>query len=176
MGVQLTKNAVDLGIVTTDGDRAVAFYEGVLGFEREWTVPLPGGGTMYRMLCGDTIFKIMAPTTPPDPALTTPERDEFEPAQSVTGLVQRTCALTGIRFITIWVSNLAELAEACKQFGAPFVYEVEQSRPGVVIAVVEDPDGNWIEFVDYTDPDAARADMAMKHGRLAEGDTEFVQT
>jgi len=46
----------------------------------------------------------------------------------------------------------------------------------VVIAVIEDPDGNWIEFVDYTDPGAASNDMAMKHGRLADGDSTFVQT
>jgi hypothetical protein len=42
--------------------------------------------------------------------------------------------------------------------------------------VLEDPDGNWIEFVDYTDAAAAKNDLSMKHDRLAEGDTTFVQT
>jgi len=176
MGVQLTKGAVDLGIVASDGERAMAFYRDVLGFEPEYTVPLPNGGTMYRMLCGDTIFKIMVPDASVGRSPETPEQPEFDDAQTVMGLVQRTCALPGIRFITIWISNLQEVVDACKAFGSRVVHDVQLSRPGVVIAVVEDPDGNWIEFVDYTDSAAARSDMAMKHGRLAEGDATFVQT
>ncbi len=61
MGIQITKRAVDLGIVSNDGDKAVAFYRDVLGFEPEYSVPLPNGGVMHRMLCGDSIFKIMCP-------------------------------------------------------------------------------------------------------------------
>lgn len=176
MGVQLTKAAVDLGIVASDGDRAVAFYRDVLGFTPEYTVPLPNGGTMYRMLCGDTIFKIMVPDDKVSRIPATPELPHFDDPQTVNGLVQRTCALPGIRFITIWISNLEEVVAGCKAFGSPIIHDIQESRPGVVIAVLEDPDGNWIEFVNYTNPGAAKGDLSMKHERLAGGDSTFVET
>jgi catechol 2,3-dioxygenase-like lactoylglutathione lyase family enzyme len=176
MGIQITKRAVDLGIVSNDGDKAVAFYRDVLGFEPEYSVPLPNGGVMHRMLCGDSIFKIMCPDEKSPPLTPTPEHAHFDDAQTVKGLVQRTCALPGIRFITIWVSNLQEIVDACKAFGSPIVHDVQESRPGVVICVLEDPDGNWIEFVDYTDSAAAKNDLSMKHDRLAGGDPTFVET
>jgi catechol 2,3-dioxygenase-like lactoylglutathione lyase family enzyme len=176
MGLQLTKGAVDLGIVSSDGDRAVAFYRDVLGLTPEFTVPLPNGGVMHRLLMGDTIFKIMVPDDKVGRVPATPEKPEFDDPQSVKGLVQRTCALPGIRFITIWLANLQETVDACKAFGSPIIHDVKESRPGVFIAVLEDPDGNWIEFVEYADLVVARDDLAMKHDRLSDGDTTFLQT
>ena len=59
MGVQLTKDSIDLGIVTTDAERALAFYRDTLGFESEGEMPMPGGGVMHRLLCGTSLIKIV---------------------------------------------------------------------------------------------------------------------
>lgn len=57
--VQMEKNAIDLGIVVSDLEGSVAFYQGVLGFVDEDEIPFPGGGTMRRLGCGDTTIKLV---------------------------------------------------------------------------------------------------------------------
>ena len=59
MAANLTKDSIDLGIVTTDPTAAVAFYRGVLGFENQGETPMPGG-TMHRLACGTSVIKIVA--------------------------------------------------------------------------------------------------------------------
>ncbi len=54
---------------------------------------------------------------------------------------------TGYRYWTITVSNLAELVSACEEAGRTVVVPVTELRPGITIAIVEDPDGNWVEFL-----------------------------
>ena len=43
MSVSLTKDSIDLGIVTNDPDAAIAFYRDILGFEDGGESPMPGG-------------------------------------------------------------------------------------------------------------------------------------
>ena len=40
---------------------------------------------------------------------------------------------------------------ACDAAGATIVVPEREVRPGVTIAIVEDPDGNWVEFVKMAD-------------------------
>ena len=61
MTVRLTKTAIDLGIVVKNGPAALAFYKDLLGFKHEGDMPMPGGGTMHRLLCGDSLIKIVVP-------------------------------------------------------------------------------------------------------------------
>jgi len=130
-GVQLTKAGIDLGIVVTDGPAALAFYRDTLGFRHEGDMPFPGGGTMHRLWCGESLIKVVVPATPPA-------------ARAATGGIP---AATGYRYWTISVSNLDELAAACKAKGYKLPVEPRELRPGIKIAFVEDPDGNWIEFL-----------------------------
>ena len=52
MGIKLAKDSIDLGIIVTDGPKALAFYRDTLGFEHIATTPMPGGGgTMERLMC-----------------------------------------------------------------------------------------------------------------------------
>jgi predicted enzyme related to lactoylglutathione lyase len=53
----------------------------------------------------------------------------------------------GYRYWTITVSNLTEMVKACADAGAPVVWSEREIRPGVRIAMVSDPDGNWVEFL-----------------------------
>ena len=53
----------------------------------------------------------------------------------------------GYRYWTITVSNLTEMVATCAAAGAAVVWTEREIRPGVKIAMVEDPDGNWVEFL-----------------------------
>lgn len=131
MGVQLTKQAIDLGIVTTNGVAMLAFYRDVLGFKYLREMPMPGGaGTMHQLACGDSVIKLVVLNQ--------------VPAQAAPGGIQ---GASGYRYWTISVSNIGELVQACAAAGHKVVMKERELRPGVKIAMVEDPDGNWVEFL-----------------------------
>lgn len=131
MGVQITKPGIDLGIVTSNGEAMLAFYRDVLGLEFKASIPMPvGDGTMHRLQCGDTLIKLVAV-----PSL---------PAKAPPGGIQ---GGAGFRYFTITVSNLPQMLEACAAAGAKVAMKQREIRPGVSIAMVEDPDGNWVEFL-----------------------------
>lgn len=131
MGVQLTKAGIDLGIVTSNGEAALAFYRDTLGFRQEPDTPFPGGGTMHRLWCGDSLIKVVVP--------------DNAPSQRAAG--GGIPAATGYRYWTISVSNLSEMVQACRDGGYRVRVDATEVRPGVTIAIVEDPDGNWVEFL-----------------------------
>ena len=133
MGVELTKSAIDLGIVTSNGDAMVQFYRDVLGFTEEPSTPFPMGGTMFRLWCGESLIKIVVP----------------EPAPAQAPAPGPIAAATGYRYWTMRVSNLVEIMSQCEQAGAQVVVPVTEPRPGVTIGIVADPDGNLVEFVTY---------------------------
>ena len=134
MGVQLAKDSIDLGIVVRDGEKALAFYRDLLGFDHVSDMPLPksvGKGTMHRLMCGTSLIKVVALENPP--AATAPPG-------GIGGA-------TGYRYWTISVSNLEDVVEACSAAGHRVVGRPTEIRPGVTIAIVEDPEGNWVEFL-----------------------------
>ncbi len=135
MGIAFTKSAIDLGIVITDSEKSLAFYRDTLGLEHTADTPAPGGGTMHRLMCGNSMIKLVK--HPENPAATA----------APGGLA----GASGIRYFTINCSNVAEMAAACEAAGAPVPVPPTEIRPGVTIAMVEDPDGNWVEFVHYAD-------------------------
>ncbi len=131
MAMTLTKQAIDLGIVTTNGAAMLAFYRDLLGLKLQGEMPMPGGvGVMHRLLCGDSLIKLVVL-----PAV---------PASAAPGGIQ---GAAGYRYWTITISNLAEMVAACSAAGAKVVMAEREIRPGVRIAIVADPDGNWVEFL-----------------------------
>lgn len=131
VGVKLTKQAIDLGIIVKNGPEALKFYKDVLGFRHEGDMPMPTGGTMHRLWCGESLIKVVVPEKQP-PAVA--------PPGGIPGA-------TGYRYWTISVSNLTELVAACAKAGRKIPVPEREIRPGVRIAIVEDPDGNWVEFL-----------------------------
>jgi len=130
MGVQLTKDSIDLGIVTTDMAASVAFYRDVLGFTDAGESPMPGGA-MHRLMCGTSMIKIVATRNAP-------------PATAPPGGIQGS---TGYRYWTMTVSNLEEVVTACEAAGRKIAVPKVDLGPGITIAIVEDPDGNWVELL-----------------------------
>lgn len=132
MTVALKKDSIDLGIVVKDGAKALAFYRDILGFEHVATTPMPGGGgTMERLMCGTSMIKLVVPGK---------ELEVSAPRGGIQGAY-------GYRYWTISVSNLTELLAKCEGAGYRVVVPEREIRPGVSIGIVEDPDGNWVEFL-----------------------------
>lgn len=131
MGIQLTKDSIDLGIVVSDGAKALHFYRDVLGFTPTGEMQMGGGSVMHRLLCGSSLIKVVVPGQPP-------------PAKAPPGGIQGS---TGYRYWTISVSNLDALTAAVETAGYRVAVTPREVRPGVRIAIVEDPDGNWVEFL-----------------------------
>ena len=131
MTLSIVKESIDLGIVTKNPDKMLAFYRDTLGLEPEGEIPMPGGGTMYRLKCGSSVIKIVVNGKEPAAAA---------PPGGIRGA-------TGYRYWTITVDNLEQSVDACKNAGYKVVVPVNEFRPGVSIAIIEDPDGNWVEFV-----------------------------
>jgi len=131
MTLSIVKDSIDLGIITKEPEKMLAFYRDTLGLEPEGEIPMPGGGTMYRLKCGSSVIKIVVNGKEPAAAA---------PPGGIRGA-------TGYRYWTITVDNLEQSVDACKNAGYQVVVPVNEFRPGVSIAIIEDPDGNWVEFV-----------------------------
>ena len=137
MAIALSKPAVDLGIVIRDSEASLAFYRDLLGFRFEATIAMPiGSGVMHRLWCGDSLIKLV-------------RFDEVPTASAPPGGI---AGGTGFRYLTIHAANLAEVMAECKAAGVTIVTPPREIRPGVTIDMVEDPDGNVVEFVDYGTP------------------------
>lgn len=133
VGVQLGKDSVDLGIVVRDGEAALRFYRDTLGLEHVADTPMPtGGGTMHRLMCGTSLIKVIEYDQVPEAA---------NPGGGITGA-------SGYRYWTISVTNLDEMVQSCEAAGYRLPMAPREIRPGVRIAMVEDPDGNWVELLE----------------------------
>ena len=131
MGVQLKKQAIDLGIVTTNGPAMLAFYRDVIGLSYLREMPMPGGaGVMHQLMCGDSMVKLVVADSTP----------EVAPKGGIQGS-------TGYRYWTITIDNLADVLAQVEAAGHKIVVKARELRPGVQIGIVADPDGNWVEFL-----------------------------
>ena len=129
MGVQIKKDSIDLGIITRNAEPLVAFYRDVVGLKFIGEVPMPGG-VMHRLTAGTSVIKVYE-----QKGVTT---------DAVPGGIRGAC---GYRYWTITVSNLEEIAKTCEDAGHKVVVPIME-LPGMRIAIVEDPDGNWVEFLE----------------------------
>jgi len=137
MAVELRKDSIDLGIVVRNPERSLAFYRDVLGFEHVASTPMPPplSGTMHRLMCGTSMIKVI-------------DLEETPSAHAAPGGLG---GATGYRYFTITVSNVADLTRACRDAGANVIIDNIELRPGLQVSIVEDPDGNWVEFIDPGD-------------------------
>lgn len=133
MAIQHQQRAIDLGIVIQDSERSLAFYRDLLGMNHEGDMPMPigGGGTMHRLRCGDSLIKLVCFETTPE-------------SQPGSGGIE---GGTGYRYFTIHMENIYDVVAACEAADVRVVTPVVELRPGVTIAIVCDPDGNLVEFL-----------------------------
>jgi catechol 2,3-dioxygenase-like lactoylglutathione lyase family enzyme len=123
------KKSLDLGIIVSDIQASLNFYQNLLGLKFVETVPL-WFGTMHRLRFGESDFKLIDP--------------KKVPPSGAVGLETQ----LGFRYVTFVIENLSELCAELKNNGIEFTLPEKVLRPGVRIAMVKDPDGNIVEFVE----------------------------
>jgi len=131
MAIALQKPALDLGIISNDLQPMLDFYQQVLGLPVEAVIDMPGGGVMHRLKVGESILKIIE---------TEPRPTSSAPPGGIRGA-------TGLRYLTLHVADLDAAIGAVEAAGQPVVVPRKTIRPGVTIAIVADPDGNWVELL-----------------------------
>ncbi len=131
MPLQIVKDSIDIGIITLDVEPMLKFYRDTLGLEQEGEMAMGGGGKMTRLRCGTTVVKLVVHGRAPS-------------AKAAPGGLN---GATGYRYWTISVSNIAEATAECEAAGYKVAVPVTEIRPGVSIAMIEDPDGNWVELL-----------------------------
>ena len=129
--INFTSNTIDIGIVTTNDFEMLHFYQEVLGFDKEIEIPFPGIGVVNKLSYGAGYIKILVLES--NPSNINPTGD-FSTSN-------------GIRYITINLSNLDEILDACKVNNINIINEGIDLRPRVRVALISDPDGNLIELM-----------------------------
>jgi catechol 2,3-dioxygenase-like lactoylglutathione lyase family enzyme len=123
------KDSMDLGILASDIKASLNFYQNILGLEFVGISPV-WFGTMHRLRFGTSDFKLIEPKN--------------VPPKGAIGLEKQ----VGFRYVTFVIKNLSELCAELKAKGIEFAVPEKEVRPGVRIAMVKDPDGNIVEFVE----------------------------
>jgi catechol 2,3-dioxygenase-like lactoylglutathione lyase family enzyme len=131
MAAKLTKPALDVGLVTSNAPLALQFYRDLLGFTEDGEVRFPGLGLIRRLRCGESIFRIL----------------EMERAPAATASTAGFAAQTGLRYITLTVSNLQEIVDAASAAGFPVPVPPRTLCPGVSVAQIEDGQGTAVELM-----------------------------
>lgn len=121
---------IDLGIVVRDIDACLPFYRDVLGLPVVREIKREAGG-MWQLACGPCVLRLVVPDPLPDAA---------NPRGAVFGA-------TGLRYWTIEVADIEAMITRCEASGVAVSMPITATLPGVRIAMVEDPEGNTLEFI-----------------------------
>ena len=122
------KDALDIGVLVSDIGKSLEFYRDFLGLQFVGERPV-WYGVIHRLRFGQSDFKLVLPN----------ERIQKGPI----GLERQ----LGYRYVTFEVKNLSEICKKLKEKGIKFYVEEREPMPGVRFAMVEDPDGNIVEFL-----------------------------
>ena len=123
---------IDIGIVVRDIDACLPFYRDVLGLKVLFDFQLPTGSHMWQLAVGPCVVKLVTHSPAPDAA--------NPPGGSAGG--------TGLRYWTMGVDDIDAAVAQCEAAGAPIPLPVLEMMPGIRIAMVEDPEGNVVEFLE----------------------------
>lgn len=117
----------------TVGDMAASrdFLTGVLGFAEGNTEPVPSLGTdKCEFAAGATTLKLW----------------QVDGLEAHTGPIQ---AYAGVRYLTAVVDDMGAVLSRARAAGRNIPFGPVEIAPGIQIAMVEDPDGNWFELVEH---------------------------
>jgi glyoxylase I family protein len=123
---------LEVAIVVKDADVMGDFYETAVGLERVDDLE-SSGVTMRRYAAGDGVVKLVSMPQPPSGS---------NPPQGMLG------DASGLRYLSVCVDDLDAALARVEAAGCAVPIPAMDFAPGVRIAIVEDPEGTWLELVD----------------------------
>lgn len=124
--------AIDVGLVVSNLEESLTFYHDLLGLPiiARIDTKLIGKGRMVQLRHGASLIKIV----------------EFEEAPTIAS-PREISSSYGLRYITFMVDNLDDVVSKMEKNQIFEVLPVTELSTGTRIYMVEDPDGNVVEFV-----------------------------
>lgn len=128
---ELTRPAIDIGVVVTDLAAAVGFYHETIGLPVRSELVVRGVGRMIVLAAGDASIKLIEPDAPVE---------HFPAPGGLRGQA------AGLRYCTFPFDDVAAALARCVAAGFPAAMPLSEIG-GHHVAATTDPDGNWIEFI-----------------------------
>ena len=127
--MKAAKDSLDIGLFVSNIKASLEFYQGLLGLEKTEELQT-AFGTLHRLRFGNSDVKLIDP--------------KQVPSAGAIGIDKQ----LGIRYMTFVIKDLKGLCEEVRRKGVEFTIPETEIRPGTRIAMVKDPDGNIVEFVE----------------------------
>jgi predicted enzyme related to lactoylglutathione lyase len=128
MSVLLTGGGPEIGVVVRDPTPMLHFYRDYLGLALEKEMEFPGI-RLWWLCCGGGSVKLVHMEATPGSA-------------NAPGGMQ---TATGLRYITLVVDNVEEVAKDVESAGGQLLYSNTMEQ--LTMAMLEDPEGNHVELV-----------------------------
>ena len=152
---------LEMGIVCSDMDRMLDFYAGVLGLklvgDAETTPEMStkAGSTPD----GYRIIRLQTPNGE-RVKLVQPKKAPTKQSQAPQWVFDR----QGTAYITFVVADIKEVTARLRDHGVKLLSaEPIEVRKGVFGLFSQDPEGNYVEFVEFSDPASYRPDIYKWH-------------
>jgi catechol 2,3-dioxygenase-like lactoylglutathione lyase family enzyme len=145
------------GIVCIDIDRMLDFYTSVVGL-RFATDAEAGAEMSTKFGTGPNGFRIIRLQTPYGERikLIQPNKTVLKQRESPEWVFER----QGIAYITFVIADVHDVYTHLKKHRVELVSEAPVPiREGITAIFVRDPEGNFLEFVEYSDLGSYRADL-----------------
>jgi predicted enzyme related to lactoylglutathione lyase len=145
------------GIVCLDLDRMLQFYTEVVGLK--FATDAEASAEMSAIFgTGRHGFRIIRLQTPYGERikLIQPKKVSLKQNPVPEWVFER----QGITYITFVIADVQEVAERLKQFGVGLMSkDPVEIRKGITAIFAKDPEGNFLEFVEYADLASYRPDL-----------------
>lgn len=143
------RNVVDFGVVVTDIDRSLAFYTEGIGLKETGGFGVPTDVAEPAGLTDGKPLDIHVLQTREDENATRIKLMEVEGVTPTKLANDHIHTTTGISYMTLFPKNITPILERLKERGVEPIADGPVAIPGgdAYLAVVRDPDGNFVELV-----------------------------
>jgi catechol 2,3-dioxygenase-like lactoylglutathione lyase family enzyme len=145
---EFARTTIDIGVVVSDVEKAAKFYTQGLGFTEKGSFDVPAQMAGDTGLTDSKPFKVRTFALGKEPTATTLKIMQIPDAGSKTVDNQYIGSSLGLRYITVFVGDLAKTIERLEQLQvAPVKPPYRLAGGNNHLALVKDPDGNTIELI-----------------------------